>query len=148
MRILGAAGERRVVAAVDRVLEVGADVRPALAKLKLAWETKHAVGELGSAEAGEPDQRGLLVDRGRTLLIDDRGGEPDRRDVVAGALPPGFGETARAGEMEVLAIGRPAQELSIRRGGHGRRGRMRGRVVIVRIVGRTVGKGGHAKAET
>ena len=81
-------------------------------------------------------------------LVDDRGGEPDRRDVVAGALPPGFGETARAGEMEVLAIGRPAQELSIRRGGHGRRGRMRGRVVIVRIVGRTVGKGGHAKAET
>ena len=108
-----------------------------------------AIGKLGSAEAGEADQCGLLVDRRRALLVGDRGGEADRPDVVACALPPGPGEAAQAGETKILALRWcPAQELSIRRGGHGRRGRTRGRVVIVRIVGRTVGKGGHAKAET
>ena len=145
--ILGAARERGIVAGIDGAFQLDADLFPALAKAVLPRPTKHTIGQFGSSKAGEPDQRRLLRGGRRALLFKKIGGEPDRHKIVAGAIAPGSGEAAHAGEMEVFALRCPARELRVRRGGHGARGRLRGRIVIVRIIGRTVGKGGHAEAE-
>ena len=150
MGVLRAARERGVVGIIDRILQVGADLVPALRELGFARPAEDAIGKLGGAEAGEADQSPLLLNRRGPLLGLDLRGEPDRRDIVAGALLPVPCEAARIGKVEIVAALARAGPGGLRR--RDRRpcgGRRRRRRIVIMIVG-AAGIGaerGNAKAE-
>ena len=100
MGVLGATRQRGVVGIVDGVLQLG-DLVPTFRKGGLARAAEDAIGELRGAEAGEADQPLLLVARGGPFIGLDLRREPYRRDAVAGALLPAFGEAAVAGKMKI-----------------------------------------------
>src|SRR5690606_35206344 len=101
MGVLGAAGERSIVALADGILQIGADFGPALAEINLARPAEDAVGEIGRTETGEADQLRLFFGGGRSLVRLDFGREPDRSDVIAGAFLPAPHETTVVCEKEV-----------------------------------------------
>jgi hypothetical protein len=136
MGILGATRQRSVFGSGDSLFENSADLGPAGAKPVFARTTEHGIGELGSAEAGEADEPGLFFWRGRAMFGLDVGGEPDRSQVVAGALLPTLGQAAVAFEKEILASrNRLARAIGLRTGRrlglrwHRRGDRRAGRIV-------------------
>ncbi len=88
MGILGAAGERGIVALANGIFQIGTDLVPAVAKFNLSGTAEDTVGEVGCAKAGEPDQALLLFACCRPLICLDFGGKPDRGDIVTRAFLP------------------------------------------------------------
>ncbi len=155
MRILGAAGKRRIVGLVDCRLEQAAEILPAVAKLDLARPAEHAVGKFAGAKAGEANELLLLLPHRRPILLLDLPGDKDGGNIrFRTLLPAGRKTTALVLEVEILADalfahGLPCRRDRQRRGGGGRR---RIRLVVVGGEGlvSTKGRGAHAKpkAET
>ena len=76
---------------------------PALAERRFARAAEDAVREVRSAEADETDQLALLVEACRAICIVEFGGEPDRGDIVTGAIFPANRQPAIFVEAEILA---------------------------------------------
>ncbi len=91
MGVLRAARQRGIVLAGHRILELGADLIPAVPESGFARTAEHGIGEVGGAEAGEPDEPGLFFRRRRPVVSLDLRGEPNGVEIVAGALPPALG---------------------------------------------------------
>lgn len=146
MSILGASGQRRVVAFRDCAFQRGAEFVPSLPEINLARAAEHAVGELAGAEAVEADQLRLFLGRRRPILFGNAVGDEDRRDIGAGAILPGCSQPAVAVEIEVC----PKPRTPDRRcHGEGRSRRRRHGVRIVVIGGgwAEAAESGHAKPE-
>ncbi|MER8949836.1 hypothetical protein [Mesorhizobium sp. M0809] len=145
---MGAARERGIVDLADGIFQVRADLAPAFAKIALAGAAEDAIGKVGRAEAGEPDQPLLLLTRGRTLIGLDLGGEPDRSDVVAGPILPATGQPTIAGKMKVQSMNPSRLRRRLRGCNRRRDRRRRGRIGIIFIARPEVSReGGDAKAK-
>ncbi|GLR23094.1 hypothetical protein GCM10007920_28820 [Ciceribacter naphthalenivorans] len=132
MRILGAAGKRRVVALANRGLERGTNIVPALAEIDLAWPTEHTIGQFAGAEAREADQLRLFLCRRRPVLLGNAVGDEYRRDIGAGAILPGGGQLAVPVEIEVC----PKPCAPDRRGSDGEGGcRCWGQGIWIVVIG-------------
>ena len=97
----------RPVGIVDGILQLGADLVPALGEHGLAGAAEDAIGELRGAESGEADQLLLLLDSCSALLRVDARCEPDRGDVVSRAVFPALnhvlhGAGGKFGMVEVI----------------------------------------------
>ncbi|MGY4427815.1 hypothetical protein ACVWWO_000292 [Bradyrhizobium sp. F1.13.1] len=150
MGVLRAARERGVVGITDRILQVGADLVPALRELGFARPAEDAIGKLRRAKPGKADQLPLLLNSRGPLLGRDLGGEPDRRDIVAGALLPVPCEAARISKVEIVAALARAGRGGLRRRDRRPCGdRRRRRRIVIMIVGAAgiVAERGNAKAE-
>src|SRR5271166_6863211 len=102
--ILGAAGERSVVCALNRFLELASDLLLPLAELRLARTREASIRQFRRSEADKLDELGLLFWSRRAVLSRDAGRETDGREIVAAATSPGGSKSAIAIEIEIRAF--------------------------------------------
>ena len=76
---------------------------PTVPELHFAGAAEDTVREVGRAEADVADQSKLFVLGGRSLGGLDFRRQPDRHDIVAGAILPATGRSTAVCEIEIVA---------------------------------------------